>query len=268
MSANDRIEVLSVGRRAGVLGDVGHSRGWGPSVEIVGEMPLGEEALEALGRLGPGLVLVAAAPSEDVLGWVRRLVTHGASPKLACLVDTSDGKCCAGLLRAGAAGLVAHDRVVEELPRAIRLVAAGCYHLSSSAATAVAARCLEEAATRPSPRSARLSAEERRAASRAPAGPRIDPAGLISHEVQAVVEQFLARLSRRKKGRSPITPRQYDVIRLLANGCSTAEIAAALRTGMSVVEADRRRIQRDLKLVDSTGAKRFVVRLGLAHPED
>ena len=165
-----------------------------PDMEVVGEAADGTEALRAVVRLQPDvLVLDLAMPGLDGVETIRRLRADGS--RVGVLVftayDTDDRILAA--LRAGAAGYLLKGAPREEVFAAIRTVAAGGSLLPPLVAT---------------------------------------------------------RLLRHVRGDEPepedLTPRQQEVLRLLAQGQQNKEIAAALhiseRTAKFHVEAVLRRL--------------------------
>jgi DNA-binding NarL/FixJ family response regulator len=60
-----------------------------------------------------------------------------------------------------------------------------------------------------------------------------------------------------------LTPRQQEVLKLVAEGCSNKQIAARLRLSAKTVEAHRGAIMQRLKIRDVPGLVRFAIRTGL-----
>lgn len=81
-----------------------------------------------------------------------------------------------------------------------------------------------------------------------------------------VVEGFM----RRGAGRAsdpPLTPRQQEVLKLLAEGHSTKEIAFNLGLSAKTVESHRAQIQERLGIRDLAGLVRYAIRTGLTPPD-
>ncbi len=71
------------------------------------------------------------------------------------------------------------------------------------------------------------------------------------------------------EARSPLarlTPRQLEVMRLVANGCSTREVARALRLSEKTVESHRQQVMKRLGVENTAGLVRYAVRVGFALP--
>lgn len=64
----------------------------------------------------------------------------------------------------------------------------------------------------------------------------------------------------------PLTPRERQVLQLLAEGHSTKDMAALLGTSVKTVESHRTRIQRKLRIQDSAGLARYAIRRGIIEP--
>jgi DNA-binding NarL/FixJ family response regulator len=65
----------------------------------------------------------------------------------------------------------------------------------------------------------------------------------------------------------PLTPRQRQTLRLIAEGRSTKEIAAELGVGTKTVETYRAQIRERLGIPDIAGLVKYAQRLGLIPPE-
>jgi DNA-binding NarL/FixJ family response regulator len=65
----------------------------------------------------------------------------------------------------------------------------------------------------------------------------------------------------------PLTPRQREVLKLLAEGKSTKEIAQLLGLSVKTVETFRAQIQERLGIRDLAGLIRYAMRTGLVPPE-
>jgi NarL family two-component system response regulator LiaR len=110
-------------------------------MEVVGEAEDGAQAVEAVERLGPDVVLVdLVMPGVDGVEAIRRI--HELRPETRIIVLTSyaDDSKVVPAVRAGAAAYLLKDVQPAELAAAIRTVAAGGALLAS----AVTARVLEE----------------------------------------------------------------------------------------------------------------------------
>lgn len=64
-------------------------------------------------------------------------------------------------------------------------------------------------------------------------------------------------------GRAELTPRQRQVLRLIAEGCSTKEIGRRLHMSVKTVEFHRANLRRRLGCTSTAELTRFAVRAGL-----
>jgi DNA-binding NarL/FixJ family response regulator len=64
-----------------------------------------------------------------------------------------------------------------------------------------------------------------------------------------------------------LTPRQRDVLRLIAEGRSTRDIAKALGVGIKTVETHRAHLMERLDIRDVAGLVRYAIRTGLVKPD-
>jgi DNA-binding NarL/FixJ family response regulator len=83
------------------------------------------------------------------------------------------------------------------------------------------------------------------------------------HRLRPAIEHALS--VRRPLG--TLSPRQLQVLRLVAQGHSTSEIAAQLAIGVKTVETHRGAIMKRLQIHDVVGLVRYAVRVGLVPPD-
>ena len=127
---------------------------------IVGEAGDGRAALDLAARVDPDvLVLDVALPDMDGPEVVRRLRASGCRARLLALSARGDKRCVQQMLQAGADGYVTKTAAAEELPRAIRALAAGQAFLSPEVARTVV-NGFDSAALRVAAPPARLGARE------------------------------------------------------------------------------------------------------------
>jgi DNA-binding NarL/FixJ family response regulator len=194
-------------------------------LEVVGEAADGLEAVDAVTRLRPDVVLMdVRMPRCDGIEASRRVLA--AVPEVAVVVLTTfdEDASLAEALRAGVSGFLLKTAPPEQLLHAIRTVAAGNGLLDP----AVTLRVIASSARSPAP----------------------DPAAA-------------ARLA-------TLTARETDVLRLVADGLTNAEIAAALYLGEATVKTYLSRMLTKLDLRDRVQAVAFAFRSGLVplHPLD
>jgi DNA-binding NarL/FixJ family response regulator len=196
-----------------------------PDLEVVGEAADGLEAVDAVTRLRPDVVLMdVRMPRCDGIEAARRVLA--AVPEVAVVVLTTfdEDASLAEALRAGVSGFLLKTAPPEQLLHAIRTVAAGNGLLDP----AVTLRVIAASAKPPAP----------------------DPGAS-------------ARLA-------TLTQRETDVLRLVAEGLTNAEIAAALFLGEATVKTYLSRMLTKLDLRDRVQAVAFAFRSGLVplHPSD
>ena len=64
-----------------------------------------------------------------------------------------------------------------------------------------------------------------------------------------------------------LTPRQREVLQLIAEGLSNKEIASRLNVGVKTVETHRTELMERLGIHGVAGLVRYAIRVGLVHPE-
>ena len=74
------------------------------------------------------------------------------------------------------------------------------------------------------------------------------------------------RLVARLSGLAALTPREREVLRLIAEGLSGKEIAATLGVSAKTIETHRSRIMEKLGIHKVSGLVRFAIREGLLVP--
>jgi len=163
-----------------------------PDIELVGEAANGRAALRVVGETRPDVLLLdMRMPEGDGLFVVTELARLGQLPATLILTTFDDDAAAIEVVRAGARGFLLKDVTLDRLVTAVRALAAG-ETLIQPALTARAEQKLSEAAS-----------------SRAAGTPgATDDAATLAAE--------------------PMTPREREVLRLLAAGYSNREIARAL----------------------------------------
>jgi DNA-binding NarL/FixJ family response regulator len=81
----------------------------------------------------------------------------------------------------------------------------------------------------------------------------------------AVLEHWIAD-TRGRSGPRRLTPREREVVQLVAEGKSTKEIAAQLQISVKTAEFHRSRIMAKLEIHDVAGLVRYAIRQGLIAP--
>ncbi|MFD4561822.1 response regulator [Streptomyces sp. NPDC058469] len=193
-------------------------------MEVVGEATDGAEAVDAVRRTRPDVVLMdIRMPEMDGLEATRRILTDvGAvdAPRVVMLTTFDLDHYVYAALAAGASGFLLKDVTPEHLVAAVRTVRAG----DALLAPAITRRLVE------------------RFAHRAPE--------------TASLHRDLAAL----------TPRELDVLRLLAQGLSNAELAAGLHLSEATVKTHVSHILAKLSLRDRAQAVVVAYETGLVSP--
>jgi DNA-binding NarL/FixJ family response regulator len=82
-----------------------------------------------------------------------------------------------------------------------------------------------------------------------------------------VVDDYLRRVGANAMPMETLTPRQREVLQLVAEGCSTKEIARKLDVSIKTVETHRMQLMERLDIHDIAGLVRYAIRSGLVSPE-
>ena len=81
-----------------------------------------------------------------------------------------------------------------------------------------------------------------------------------------VIADYKRRVADRPEPIERLTPRQRQVLRLIAEGLSTKEIAFKLSLSVKTVETHRAQLMERLEISDVAGLVRFAIRSGLVDP--
>ena len=82
-----------------------------------------------------------------------------------------------------------------------------------------------------------------------------------------LVTDFRRRVAEPSDPLERLTPRQREVLQLIAEGRATKEIAAKLKLSVKTIETHRAQLMDRLDIHDVAGLVRFAVRVGLVSPE-
>jgi DNA-binding NarL/FixJ family response regulator len=82
-----------------------------------------------------------------------------------------------------------------------------------------------------------------------------------------VVDDYVGRTGGSADPLDALTPRQREILQMVAEGHTSKDIAERLQLSFKTVEAHRAQIMERLDLQDVTGLVRFAVRVGLVMPE-
>jgi DNA-binding NarL/FixJ family response regulator len=190
-------------------------------IEVVEEVANGEEAVAAVRRTRPDLVLMdVRMPMLDGLEATRRILTGGPNEPRVLMLTTFDlDRYVYAALTAGASGFLLKDVTPEYLVSAVRLVRAG----DALLAPVITRRLVERFASR-------------------------DAAATLHRDLAA------------------LTPRELEVLQVMAKGLTNAEVATRFRLSEATVKTHVGRILAKLSLRDRAQAVIVAYETGLITP--
>jgi DNA-binding NarL/FixJ family response regulator len=199
-----------------------------PGVTVAGQAADGDAAVALVAATSPQVVLMDLnMPGCDGVAATRRITAEHPSTRVVVLTTYADDESIIGALQAGALGYLTKDATRAEIGRAILAAADGQAVLDPGVQ-----RRLLSAATRTS-----------NAPATAPAAPSGDPGGV-----------------------DDLTPREADVLRLIAAGQSNREIARTLYVSEATVKTHVNRIFAKTRSRDRVQAMRYAYTHGYAIP--
>lgn len=213
-----------------------------PDFAVAGVAVDGEQAVAVCADTRPDVVLMdIRMPGVDGIEATRRLTAAGpGGPRVLILTTFDLDEYVYDALRAGASGFLLKDVTAERLFEAVRVIAAG----DALLAPAVTRRLIGEfARSRPDP--AGRSGTGRSGTGRTGA---------------------MAEVSRTRVSLAALTPRETEVLVLLAEGLSNPEIAARLVVTDETVKTHVSRLLNKLGLRDRTQAVVAAYEGGLVVP--
>ena len=191
-------------------------------IEVVGEAADGAQAIDAVRRTRPDVVLMdIRMPEIDGLEATRRILSGAVTaPRIVILTTFDLDRYVYAALAAGASGFLLKDVSPEHLVAAVHLVRAG----DALLAPTITRRLVERFA------------------------PHDDQAATLHRDL------------------STLTPRELEVLQLLAKGLSNAELAARLQLSETTVKTHVARILSKLNLRDRAQAIVVAYETGLITP--
>jgi DNA-binding NarL/FixJ family response regulator len=221
-----------------------------PDFEVVGTAADGEETVRLCREVDPDVVLMdVRMPGTDGIEATRRVVTEAGArgaegPRILILTTFDLDSYVYDALSAGASGFLLKDATAERLFEAVRVVAAG----EALLAPGVTRRLISEFA-RLRPGAGGPVAKEPVSAPAAP-----------------VAKEPVSAPAAPGRGLAALTPRETEVLLLLARGLSNPEIAAELVVTDETVKTHVSRILTKLGLRDRTQAVVAAYESGLVVP--
>ncbi|BCL29638.1 response regulator [Streptomyces aurantiacus] len=198
-----------------------------PDIEVVGEAVNGREAVDRVRELGPDVVLMdIRMPEMNGIEATREIVAADGAAKVLVLTTFDLDEYVYQALRAGASGFLLKDASARQLADGVRVVAAGEALLAPS----VTKRLITEFS--------KLSEVPRLSAT--------------AHGANGAY--------------GDLTDRETEVLVLIAQGLSNAEIAARLVVAESTIKTHVSRILVKLGLRDRTQAAVFAYEARLVTP--
>lgn len=83
-----------------------------------------------------------------------------------------------------------------------------------------------------------------------------------------VIADYVRRVGGEPNSLARLTPRQREVLQLIAEGHTTQEIARTLKISVKTVETHRAQLMERLQIHDIAGLVRYAIRVGLVLPND
>ncbi len=211
-----------------------------PDIQVVAEAADGEQAVEAVRLHRPDVALLdVRMPTMDGLEAARRICADDEGCRVVMLTTFDIDDYVYGALRVGASGFLLKDVRRDDLVHAVRVVAGG----DALLAPTVTRRLIERFA-----RSAQ-------------------PAGVVSpNPAESTTAPAAASGEPKHPGLVLLTARERETLRLLARGCSNAEIAAQFVVSEHTVKTHVSNVLAKLHLRDRIHAVVFAYESGLVTP--
>ncbi len=218
-----------------------------PGIEVVGEAADGAAAIAAVAALDPDVVCMdVQMPGVDGLTATRRIVAeHGDRPAVLVLTTFNREDYLFQALEAGASGFLLKNSSPEQLIDAVQVVARGDALLSPDVTRKVIQAAAARGATATQPTDAASTA------SLAPSAP-ARPAASVARPGPPEL--------------ASLTEREREVLELLAEGRSNAEIASRLWVGEATVKTHVSKVLQKLGLRDRVHAVVYAYEHGVVLP--
>jgi DNA-binding NarL/FixJ family response regulator len=201
--------------------------------------------------------LLAAIPGVEIVG-----EAGDGQQALALILETDPDVALVDVSMPGLNGLDLAARVAREAPRtrvAILSMHGTAGHVAQALRAGVKGYVLKDAAAEELP--LLLGAVMR--------GETYLSSAISKHVVDGYLER--ERGGRPEAGAGPaldnLTPRQREILQLVAEGKSTKDVARLLNLSVKTVEAHRGQIMTRLEIHDLAGLVRYAIRTGLVSPE-
>ena len=217
-------------------------------MQVVAEARTGREAVALALELAPNVVVMdITMPDMDGLEACRHIRAQQPATQVLILTMHESEEYFLQALRMGAAGYLVKKAAPTELRMAIRAIAHGGAFLYPGLAKALIHAYVAQPTTQTSPGTSEATAHSQK---------------LSQPEPQA--QSAGARLAQDLQS---LTPREMEVLRLVAEGRTNQEIADHLVLSIKTVQAHRANVMEKLGLHDITQLVRFAIRRGLISGE-
>ena len=202
-----------------------------PDLKIIGEAVDGREALELCRELSPDLVLMdVRMPKMDGLEATRAIKEERPQTSVLVVTNHQNPEYLLEAVRAGAAGYVLKEATKRELLEAVRKVLSGESPLNQMLAMRLLRRLADEV--------------DRKTEQPVPKLPK-------KHHEEALPEA--------------LSPRELDVLRLLAQGQTNRQVSQNLSVAVATVKNHVQHIISKLDVSDRTQAAVKAIQLGLIY---
>jgi DNA-binding NarL/FixJ family response regulator len=217
---------------------IGQTLGAHPDLELVGEAADGREAVELCRRLRPELVLMdLRMPVMDGIAATRAIKRELPETLVLVLTAVDESAGLSDSLEAGAAGYVLKDAPAARITDAVRRVLAGASPLDEKVAMGLLMSMMHKGGH---------EEENRKPES----------------EYSSTSERSLGESGGSQLAK-PLTPREVEILRLVAQGQTNQQIARTLSISVSTVKRHIRHISTKLGVCDRVQAAVRAVELGL-----
>ena len=202
-----------------------------PDMQVVAEAADGRQAVQMAREMGPDVVVMdVAMPQLNGIEATRQIAADEPGMKVVALSMHSDRRFVSEALKAGASGYVLKDGAFDELIGAIRAVVSDRVYLSPRVAGVVVEDYVR----------------------------RLPARGNGGHSSHAAAEE-----TARRGAFDALTPREREVLQLMAEGYATKEVAHRLHVSVKTVETHRRQIMEKLDLHSVAELTKYAIREGL-----
>src|SRR4051794_4193416 len=210
------------------------------SFSVIGEAANGRAAVHMAEELSPDVIVMdVTMPDLNGIDAARQITTKHPEIKVIGLSMHADSRFASEMLRAGASGYLLKEDAFEELATAIRQVLSGTVYVSPRIAGALIGRSMEHEMR-----------DDQRMASEHLLG---DGGGHGGGGGGLALLSPIMQLS----------PRQREVLQLIAEGRSTKEIAFDLGVSVKTVETHRQQMMDKLNLHSVAQLTKYAVREGI-----